>query len=54
MFNKYIANYIILININIIYSCKHNQIIKLNFNLFLLFNAELIRFYSEIYGEVKF
>ena len=54
MFNKYIANYIILININIIYSCKHYQFIKLNFNIFLLFKAGLIRFYAEIYGKVKF
>ena len=30
-YNKYIANYIILININIIYTCIYNQIIKLNF-----------------------
>ena len=42
------------LNINIIYSCKHNQIIKLNFKLFLLLNSGLIRFYVEIYWGIKF
>ena len=32
----------------------HNQIIKLNFNLFILLNAGLIRFYVEIYGGARF